>query len=314
MGSFLGIDTSNYTTSVAIYFLNGNVKQYKKLLPVKKGERGLRQNDAVFNHVKIFPELFNKIKEELTSLPIAVGVSSKPRDEFGSYMPCFVAGTSFAKVISQILNVPCYEFSHQDGHIVAALYSAKRLDLLRQKFLTFHVSGGTTEVLLVSPCKEKIMKKQIVAKTLDINAGQLIDRIGVMLGKNFPAGAELENLAKKCDNEFKIRASLKNFDCCLSGAENLCKKMKEDNKNDELIAKFCIDYVATTIEKMCDKLLDKFGEIPLLFAGGVMSNSIIKNRLKKRFNPIFAEPTFSSDNAVGVAVLAAIKAGGYNEC
>ena len=180
--------------------------------------------------------------------------------------------------------------------------------------MAFHVSGRTTEVLLVSPCGEKIIKKQVVAKTLDINAGQLIDRIGVMLGKNFPAGVEIEKLAQKCDNEFKIKASLKNFDCCLSGAENLCKRMREDNQSDELIAKFCIDYVATTLEKMCEKLLCKIGCMPLVFAGGVMSNSIIKNRLKNRFDPIFAEPNFSSDNAVGVAVLAAIKAGKYNEC
>lgn len=311
MNSFLGIDTSNYTTSIAVYFFNGSVKQVKKLLLVKKGEKGLRQNEAVFNHVKVFPEILTEIKKELPSLPIAIGVSVRPRDEIESYMPCFVAGTSFAKLISQILDIPCYEFSHQDGHIAAAIYSAKRLDLLRQEFIAFHVSGGTTEALLVNPSREKIMKKQIVAKTLDINAGQLIDRVGVMLGKTFPTGVELEKLAQKCNNDFKIKVNLKNFDCCLSGAENLCKRMKEDNQSDALIAKFCIDYVAATIDKMCEKLLGEFGQMPLLFAGGVMSNSIIKNRLKERFNPIFAEPIFSSDNAVGVALLAAIKSGKY---
>ena len=242
-------------------------------------------------------------------MPIAVGVSAKPRDEIGSYMPCFNVGVSFGKTVAQLLNVPCYEFSHQAGHVVAALYSAQKLDLLSQKFLAFHISGGTTEALLVTPDTNKVIKTQIVAKTLDLNAGQLIDRIGIMLGQEFPAGASLEKLAMKCNDNFKITPMLKGCDCCLSGIENLCARMKFEQQSDEKIARFCVEYIGATIEQMCGELLKSFGHLPVVFAGGVMSNSIIKKRLKARFNAIFGEPAFSSDNAVGISVLTAIKVG-----
>lgn len=309
MNSFLGLDTSNYTTSAAVCFSDGTVHHAKKLLPVKSGEKGLRQSDAFFHHVNQLPEVFAQATKNLLQMPIAVGVSARPRDEIGSYMPCFNVGTSFGKTVAQLLNVPCYEFSHQAGHVVAALYSAQKLDLLSQKFLAFHISGGTTEALLVTPDANKVIKTQIVAKTLDLNAGQLIDRIGIMLGQEFPAGASLEKLAMKCNDNFKITPMLKGCDCCLSGIENLCARMKFEQQSDEKIARFCVEYIGATIEQMCGELLKSFGHLPVVFAGGVMSNSIIKKRLKARFNAIFGELAFSSDNAVGISVLTAIKVG-----
>ena len=309
MNSFLGLDTSNYTTSAAVCFSDGAVQHAKKLLPVKSGEKGLRQSDAFFHHVNQLPEVFAQATKNLLQMPIAVGVSAKPRDEIGSYMPCFNVGVSFGKTIAQLLNVPCYEFSHQAGHIAAALYSAKKIELLSQKFLAFHVSGGTTEALLVTPAANNVIKTQIVAKTLDLNAGQLIDRIGIMLGQEFPAGASLEKLALNCNDNFKITPTLKGCDCCLSVIENLCAKMKLEQQDDEKIARFCIEYVGATLEKMCENLLVICGQLPVVFAGGVMSNSIIKNRLQSRFDAIFGKPVFSSDNAVGISVLTAIKVG-----
>lgn len=313
MCSYLGIDTSNYTTSVAYCLSDGTVTHQKKLLPVKSGEKGLRQSDAVFHHVNMLPDVLEDLVSEVRLNPWAVGVSSKPRNEAGSYMPCFNVGVSFAKVISHLLNIPYYEFSHQSGHIAAALYSAKKLDLLKKEFLAFHVSGGTTEALLVSPDKDNIINEKIVARTLDLNAGQLIDRIGVMMGLDFPAGARLEELALKCCDEFKAKPCLKGNDCCLSGAENLCNKMKLEHKSDEEIAKFCMEYVGATIDKMCESVLKEYGNMPVLFAGGVMSNSIIRKKLESKYKAIFGLPQFSSDNAAGIAVLTAIKAGNLNE-
>lgn len=310
MASFLGVDTSNYTTSVAVCTSDGAVKQAKKLLPVKSGEIGLRQNDAVFHHVNRLPGVFEEVVKGLAEMPDAVGVSARPRDEDGSYMPCFTVGASFGRMIAELLNVPCYEFSHQAGHIAAGAYFAGRLDLLNQKFLAFHVSGGTTEALLVVPDELNVIKTEIVAKTLDLTAGQLIDRVGVALGLNFPAGGELEKLARCCDEAIKVRPTLKGADCCLSGVENLCARMKLDRQRDEKVARFCIEHVGAALEAMCREILRKFGEMPVVFVGGVMSNSIIKRRLSSCFEAIFGEPEFSSDNAAGVAVLAAIKAGG----
>ena len=313
MQSVMGLDTSNYTTSVAIYSENGALNQSKKLLPVKKGEKGLRQSDAVFHHVNQIPLVFDDVMSKINCVPSAVGVSSKPRDENGSYMPCFNVGVSLARVISSLLKIPYFEFSHQVGHVTAASYSAKRLDLLKKEFVAFHVSGGTTEALLVPPDNENVIKTKIIANTLDLNAGQLIDRTGVMLGLDFPAGTELENLAIKYNKTFNIKPTLKGFDCCLSGVENMCKKMMLENQNKEKISRFCIEYIKLTLDKMCESILNEYGDLPVLFAGGVMSNSIIKKYLQEKYNAVFGEPKFSSDNAAGIAVLTAIKSGVLNE-
>ena len=146
---FLGIDTSNYTTSAALYNPEkGEIIQRKKLLPVKEGELGLRQSDAVFAHVKQLGEIVETLIDGNRYEIEAIGVSTRPRDIEGSYMPCFLVGDMVTKTLSSVLKTPRYEFSHQQGHIAAALFSAGRLDLMNEKFIAFHLSGGTTEALL----------------------------------------------------------------------------------------------------------------------------------------------------------------------
>lgn len=187
----LGIDTSNYTTSVAIYDGENILKNCKKLLPVKDGERGLRQSDAVFYHTNQLADVFDEAFDSFNGKLDAIAVSSRPRDVEGSYMPCFTVGVNSARILAKALKVPLYTVSHQAGHITAALYSAKKLELMNEKFIAFHVSGGTTEALLVQKGTENPLDIEIIAKTLDLNAGQLVDRVGVMLGLHFPCGAEL---------------------------------------------------------------------------------------------------------------------------
>ncbi len=300
----LGIDTSNYTTSAALYDPMTGVIHRKKLLPVKQGECGLRQSDAVFHHTQQLPVIIEELMKDFSGDIRAIGVSSRPRDAEGSYMPCFTVGLGAAKILSAAMKLPLYTFSHQSGHIAAAAYSAGSLELLNKKHIAFHVSGGTTEAVLVTPCTEKIFKAEIAARTLDLNAGQLIDRIGVMLGLGFPCGAELERLAEKSASAPKVRATLKGADCCLSGVENICRRAYEGGASKEDTALLCLMYVEKTIECMCEELLKLHGELPVLFAGGVMSDRIIKTRLSGKFSAsYFAEPEFSADNAAGIAVL-----------
>lgn len=306
MPMFLGIDTSNYTTSAAVFNGEDIISNCKKLLPVKDGACGLRQSDAVFHHTQQISDVVNKALNAADKGITAVGVSVRPRDVDGSYMPCFTVGKSCAEVLSNALNVPLYTFSHQAGHVSAALYSAGRLELLNKKFIAFHVSGGTTEALLVSPSIENIFDIQICAKTLDLNAGQLVDRVGVMLGLHFPCGAELEKLAIKFSGDVTAKATLKGADCCLSGIENICQRMLASGASHEETAYFCIKSVEKTLDKMCEQLLREYGRYPLVFAGGVMSNSIIKEHLKGKYSAFFAEPQFSSDNAAGIAVLSSV--------
>ena len=316
MPYFLGIDTSNYTTSAALYNShNKDIIQSRKILPVKEGEIGLRQSDAVFHHTKQLPQVIQSIfdNNNINSNEIeAIGVSVCPRDIEGSYMPCFMVGKGIAEILSSILKVPLYNFSHQAGHIMAALYSAKKLDLINEQFIAFHLSGGTTEALMVYPSKECIFKTDIIAKTLDATAGQIIDRTGVMLGLKFPAGSDLEKLAINYFSKnscMKVNTAMKGTNCCLSGVENICRKLYNNGATAEEIAAKCFSHIYKAIESMCTAIIKEYGERPLLFSGGVMSSTFLKENLSKKFNAYFAEKQFSSDNACGTAILAALKAG-----
>ncbi len=305
--NFLAFDTSNYTTSAA-GLICGELLHNKKLLPVKNGEVGIRQSDAVFHHVQQLPEVAQHILQKSYNIH-AIGVSSRPRDLDGSYMPCFSVGYSFSKSLSDILHVPLYTFSHQAGHIAAALYSSNRLDLISKRFIAYHVSGGTTEAVLVSPDKETIIKEKIISCSLDLKAGQAVDRVGNMLGLSFPAGIELEKLAiNSCTNR-KAKPTMKGRNFCLSGLENQCQKLLDENACKEDIAKYCLDFIASTLKASCKSIITEFGEMPVVFAGGVMSNKLIRKQLENEFNAYFAEPEFARDNAVGILILTAIRDG-----
>ncbi len=302
---FLGIDTSNYTTSFA--FFDGNsINQNKKLLPVKEGERGIRQSDAVFHHTKAYPELLKELLEETGNNISGIGVSVAPTTQRGSYMPCFLVGESIARAIGSSLGVPVYEFSHQQGHIAAALFSANKTELLKEKFLAFHISGGTTDLILCEP-ECNIFKTIPVASSNDLKAGQAVDRIGVKMGIQFPAGKELEKLALKSEKEYKNKIKLVDGFCSLSGLENKCLKMLNDGETKEDTSKFLLSYISDVVSEMTRYALDKFGNIPVVYAGGVMSNSIIRQRIQSEFEAYFAESDFSCDNAAGVAYLASLR-------
>ena len=301
----LGIDTSNYTTSCAVCSLDGIIlENYKEMLPVKIGENGLRQSDAVFAHVKNFISIANRIKEKHAEYEfVAIGYSSYPRDVTGSYMPCFLVGSAVAEMISALYNIPAYRFSHQAGHIQAALYSSKLNT--NEQFVAFHVSGGTTEILLATPI-DKSFDVSLIGGSVDLHAGQAIDRIGVKMGLKFPCGKEIESLAK--ENDIKIpnaKICVNKFECNLSGLENLALKLYKDSNNQRLVSAYVLNFIFKTISVLTDNIRNELGNIKIVYAGGVMSNSIIKNSLLKQFKEIyFAEPQFSTDNACGTALLA----------
>lgn len=315
MPEFLGIDTSNYTTSAAVYDSSTHkVYQVKKLLPVRDGQLGLRQSDAVFHHTRQLPEIIENLFSGRFPDDIeAVSASVRPRNVEGSYMPCFLCGEGLARSLTAVRKIPLYRTSHQVGHILAALYSADCLRFVKEKFIAFHVSGGTTDCLLCEPDNSDIMKITEVGTSLDLKAGQAVDRVGLMLGLKFPCGIGLEKLADNSDRDFRVKTVLKNTDCCLSGLENRCRKMLDDGESPEDTAKYCLDYVAETIIAMTEKAVSIYGNLPLVFAGGVMSDSIIRQKIISRFGKArFAEPEFSCDNAAGVAIYGYLKSQKYN--
>ncbi|MCH5350171.1 MAG: peptidase M22 [Oscillospiraceae bacterium] len=307
----LGIDTSNYTTSAALYDTESvSISQSKLLLPVKKGELGLRQSDAVFHHTRQLPMVIKKLFDGSDSTPEAIGVSVRPRNIDGSYMPCFLCGEGFADSVSAITGIPVYKTSHQIGHILAALYSAEKLDFTEREFIAFHVSGGTTDCLLVKPDKENILFVTEIGTSLDLKAGQAVDRTGVMLGLDFPCGKQLEALAEKSDRKYRIKPVIRDGSCSLSGVENKCKKMLDDGEATEDIAQYCLQYVLAAIQGMARYALENRGDLPIVFAGGVMSDKLIRDQLENEFDAYFAEPEFSCDNGAGTAIFAALKESG----
>lgn len=329
----LAIDTSNYTTSAACStpdrgYVSGGflIRQKKQLLTVREGERGLRQSDALFAHTCNLPPITEELLQSLPedSYLAAVGYSSSPRRLEGSYMPCFLAGEATARSIAAALRVPCYAFSHQEGHIAAAAYSAvyapqqdgpvtpadpETEALERSPFLAFHVSGGTTDLLRVVPADGRY-EITLLGTSLDLHAGQAVDRIGVMLGMSFPCGPALEALANTYNGKTASpKICVRGCDCNLSGLENLAAKMHREGQSDAAVAAFVFDFLEKTLCRMTENALSAYPSHPVLYAGGVMSNLRMRKTLRAfccahGSRAHFAAPAFSADNAVGTSLLA----------
>ena len=300
--SVIGIDTSNYTTSIA-YFDGETGVNCSRLLPVKPGELGLRQSDAVFAHTKSLPDLSGRLFSNAEVGKItAVGVSTRPRAVEGSYMPCFMVGYSHAKLLSDALGVPLIEVSHQQGHVAASLWSAGHLELMDEPHLAWHLSGGTTELLLVEPEGRNVVCTKI-GGTTDISAGQLIDRTGQLLQLPFPSGKHLDALSKEAvmKEVFKVKCS--NMEFSLSGVQNKVQQFHEKNGKPEETAGYALRCVAKAVYLATEQALKAYPGLPVVFSGGVASNSLLRDVIAP-LKPVFAQPQFSTDNAMGVAVLA----------
>lgn len=300
----LGLDTSNYTTSAAV-FDGERGRNQGRLLEVRPGELGLRQSDALFQHVKHLPEVVEALLgEEGLGTVQAVGASTRPRAVEGSYMPCFLAGASQGQVLSQVLGVPFYAFSHQQGHLAAAAWSAGRLDLLDRPFLAWHLSGGTTELLRVEPEEDGVaVRAEILGGTSDISAGQLIDRTGVLLGLSFPAGKGVEKLSRQAQKREYYKVKVNGLTFSLSGMENKVRQMVQRGEEPAEIAWFAQETVCRVVQACTKAAMEEYPGLPVLCSGGVASNGRLKELLRQNCGALFAKPQFSTDNAMGTAVL-----------
>ncbi len=304
--SVIGIDTSNYTTSIAFFDGNGG-ENCSRLLPVKQGELGLRQSDAVFAHIKSLPELSGRLFSHVRAEEItAVGVSTRPRAVEGSYMPCFMVGYTHAKMLSDALKVPLVEVSHQQGHVAASLWSAGHLELMAQPHLAWHLSGGTTELLLVEP-EGKNVKCTRIGGTTDISAGQLIDRTGQLLTLPFPSGRHIDELSKSAGMKETFTVRCHHMEFSLSGVQNKVQQFHAAHGEPAETAAYALRCVAKAVYKASEQALKAYPGLPIVFSGGVASNSMLRTVIAP-LNPIFAHPRFSTDNAMGVAVLAHLAA------
>ena len=308
MKAVLGIDTSCYTTSAALVSIEGRLlSSERQLLTVEEGGRGLQQSAALFQHIKAIPQMIEAALFQAGAVQIvAVAASTRPRSKEDSYMPVFRAGESEARTAAMLLSVPFFPFSHQQGHIRAAMYGTElKTD---QPFLALHLSGGTTELLAHSD-----NTLSFIGGTLDLHAGQLIDRIGVRMGLSFPAGPEMEKLAVQGHAKGLLGVTIRGLNCCISGAENKAAAWLSSNELDRQdIAAEVFDFLSRTVERMLEKAVAETGIRDALLAGGVSSSMLFRKMLKQRVknrrlncNLFFAKPELSGDNAVGVALLGA---------
>ena len=299
--NYIGIDTSNYTTSIAAFDGCGGI-DHARLLPVKQGELGLRQSDAVFAHIKSLPELSGRLFSDLSGDIAAVGVSTRPRAVEGSYMPCFMVGYSHAKMFSDAFRVPLVEVSHQQGHVAACLWSAGRLDLMDRPHLAWHLSGGTTELLLVEPDGRNVRCTKI-GGTTDISAGQLIDRTGQLLELPFPSGKHLDSLSANAQLKEVYKVKCQELTFSLSGIQNKVQQFHEKYGIPEETAAYALRCVSGAVYRTTEEAMKRYPDTPVVFSGGVASNSMLR-KVMAPLGPVFSEPRYSTDNAMGVAVLA----------
>ena len=274
---------------------------------MREGQLGLRQSDALFHHTAALPEMLAELGQKVNLTQIeAVGVSARPRPVDGSYMPCFLAGVSAATAFCAAKGIPLVQTTHQQGHISAALFAASGADLFGKEELVFHVSGGTTDLL---HCKgpDSIT---CIGTSSDLYAGQAVDRLGVRLGYAFPAGIYVSQLAAACTENIKPKVSVRGTTCSLSGLQNQCEKLLAEGKSPEYVCKYCLLCVADTVVKMTKAAQKEYPGLPVVCAGGVMSSDVIRQWVQKRLPQVYFVPgQYSSDNAIGVSILAAREAG-----
>lgn len=298
----LGLDTSNYTTSAAVFDGADGVNA-GRLLEVCPGQLGLRQSEALFQHVKALPGRLEELAAGGALGDIAaVAASTRPRAVEGSYMPCFLAGESQGRALAAALGVPFFAVSHQQGHLAAAAWSAGRLDLLDGPFLAWHLSGGTTELLYAQPEGANVRAVRI-GGTRDISAGQLIDRTGVLLGLDFPAGRALDALAAGEEGPKPFRVKLDGLEFSLSGMENQVRALAAQGAAPAAVARFALDTVADVVRRATGEARQRYPGLPVLCSGGVASNTRLRRALADG-GALFAQPRYSADNAMGVAILA----------
>jgi N6-L-threonylcarbamoyladenine synthase len=301
----IGLDTSCYTTSIAAINLKGDIILDERImLDVQKSKKGLRQSQAVFMHLMNIEKLIDKIDSNKYEI-VAICGSKSPRDIKDSYMPVFNVSKIFAKSIALFRDVKLYHCSHQQNHIRAGLYNNKEL---KEPYMAIQISGGTLEILRVDK------DISISGKTLDISYGQLIDRLGVLMGFDFPSGKYLDNLAYDyfLDSNNKNRVlrnkekiSIKDVDINLSGIETKLKKEYDECKDKEYISAKVMNYIKESLSKLIEKSYEKEKLNDFLIVGGVSSSKFLRNEIKldSNINLYFAKQEFSSDNALGCALI-----------
>lgn len=305
---YLGIDTSCYTTSVAVIGEDGSLlSEARQILSVKPGRCGLQQSEMVFQHTRNLPLLMEKALQSDDIEICGVGVSGCPRPIADSYMPAFLAGVSAAKSIAAVSKMPLYTISHQENHMEAGVWSAGGPEA--ERFLMLHASGGTTDMLLAQKEADGCYLLEQIGGSMDLHAGQFIDRVGVALGLQFPTGPELEKLAETADYMTELPVSVRKLQVSLSGPATAALRKLQAGEDKAALA-LGVEYaLAETFVRMLRNGAAAYDAADVLLVGGVASNKFIRahveEKLQKRNIRLWVpEARFSCDNASGCAAYA----------
>lgn len=311
--SALAFDTSAYTTSVALVAQSGEILADKRrILPVPEGQRGLRQSEAFFHHIRHLPELLEELAPLFqTNPPHVVAASNAPRNLPDSYMPVFRAGSSWARSVAALLGIPYLEWSHQEGHLWAAFLDQSETIRPQQPFLAVHISGGTTEAIVGSLQDDGRIASRIAGSTGDLTAGKFVDRLGVAIGLPFPAGAALESLAATAamDELPQVPVAVNRTQVSFSGPLTALERMRDRFSPATIaataqrcLAESLVRWLSNVVEQENADLADR----RVFIVGGVAANQEVRQAITAGlqafgFHAVFASPAFSTDNALGIA-------------
>ena len=368
---YLGIDTSCYTTSVAIMDEAGALLgEARQILSVRPGRCGLQQSEMVFQHTRNLPRLMEEavgqvigcvktgagsvangvaVADEastagasgLAGLAVAgyelaaIGVSGYPRPLEGSYMPAFLAGLSVARSVAAVTGAQLEVISHQENHLEAGLWSAGGPDV--DRFLLLHASGGTTDVLLAERQQNGRYRITEVGGSMDLHAGQFVDRIGVALGLQFPTGPALEALAEKALARtaevsasvseqsvasvseagagaapmVELPVSVRKLQVSLSGPCTAALRKLEAGAEPAALALGVEHALAETFARVLRNGAQEYRVRDVLLVGGVGSNNYIRQHVERKLAKLrypvrlwVPEGRYSCDNATGCAAFA----------
>ena len=332
---YLGMDTSCYTTSVALLDEAGAlVGEARQVLSVKPGRCGLQQSEMVFQHTRNLPRLVEEAVEQVLQSGMvegaevgsagatglaglaaagyelaAIGVSGYPRPLENSYMPAFLAGLSVARSLAAVTGAKLEVISHQENHLESGLWSAGGPDV--ERFLLLHASGGTTDVLLAERQQDGRYRITEVGGSLDLHAGQFVDRIGVALGLQFPTGPALEALAQQAELPLELPVSVRKLQVSLSGPCTAALRKLEAGAEPAALALGVEHALAETFARVLRNGAQEYRVRDVLLVGGVGSNKYIRQHVEKKLAKLrypvrlwVPEGRFSCDNATGCAAFA----------
>lgn len=196
-------------------------------------------------------------------------------------------GVTAAKTVAWAHNIPLMPVNHIAGHILASRYVTK----IEYPALALVVSGGHTELVLMPEEGEF----KIIGETRDDAAGEAYDKVGRVLGINYPAGPKVDQMAAQGKDTFDFPRAMEkedNFDFSFSGLKSAflntthhADQIHEELNKDDLAASFQSAVVDVLVDKT-KKALQEYPVKQLILAGGVAANHGLREALGKAIDDV----------------------------